>query len=532
MRRLRFGLVPVALALAVGAAWRGVEDGHPTEGVLDGIVGALIVLAGLVAWDRVGASRTGPLMVLAGTTWFAGTWFPIAVFWHRGPLVHLQLSYPTGRLRRRAAMVAVAVAYVDALVEPIARNDVVTLMLAALVSAAAFDVFARSSGRARRADTPALGAALSYSGMLAVGASARLLGLQADNAILIAYDIVVVAVVVVLLIDLLWGRWTESVVADLVVSLGEHGGLGTLRDQLARALGDPSLIVGYWVIDQERYVDDFGRPIDLARAKEGKSVTSIEDGGQRIAVLVQDPTSIDDPRLVASVAAATRLAVVNARLQADARARLIELNVSRRRVVESGDEQRRRLERELAAGADPKLDRVLILVESARREAPDPHASELAALGDELRGARDELHDISVGIRPPALESGGLAAALPLLAARSPVPIRLSVDVGRMAPVVEATMYFVCAEALANVVKHAQASAASVTIAVSGVAVVVSILDDGVGGVDPARGTGLRGLADRVEALGGLFSVVDGSSRGTAITAEIPLAEGHLGVRR
>jgi signal transduction histidine kinase len=350
---------------------------------------------------------------------------------------------------------------------------------------------------------------------------ARLLGLRAD--FLIAYDLVVAAVVVVLLVDLLWGRWTESVVADLVVSLGEHGGLGTLRDQLARALGDPSLIVGYWVVGQDRYVDDFGRPIDLPRAEDGKSVTSIDDGGQRIAVLVQDPNSIDDPRLVASVAAATRLAVVNARLQADARARLIDLNASRRRVVESGDEQRQRLERELATGADSRLERAAQLIESARREASDVLAGELTVLADELHGARGELHDIALGIRPPALDGGGLPTALPQLAARSPVPVRLTVDVGRLAPVVEATVYYVCAEALTNVVKHADATEVVLTVSARGRAVVALVIDDGSGGADLARGTGLRGLADRVEALGGSFAAIAGPNGGTAITAEIPV---------
>ena len=153
MRLLRFAFVLIGLALAVLAAWTRLDDDGVVESALDGFVGVVLVLAGLIAWDRVEHSRTGPLMLIAGAAWFAGTWFPLATFWHRGPLVHLHLSYPTGRLRRRLAVVAVAVAYIDALIEPIARNDAVTLMLAVLVSVAAFDVFARSSGRARGAPT-------------------------------------------------------------------------------------------------------------------------------------------------------------------------------------------------------------------------------------------------------------------------------------------------------------------------------------------------------------------------------------------
>ena len=169
------------------------------------------------------------------------------------------------------------------------------------------------------ADVPGLGAAVAYSGVLAAGAAARLAGWDLDEAMVYLYDAVVAAVVLVLFFDLLWGRWTEAAVADLVVGLGQRGALGTLRDQLARALGDPSLGVGYWMAEQREYVDDLGRPLDLPGPGEGRSITPIDDGAQRVAVLVHDETTIDDPRLVASVAAAARLAVVNARLQADAR---------------------------------------------------------------------------------------------------------------------------------------------------------------------------------------------------------------------
>ena len=148
------------------------------------------------------------------------------------------------------------------------------------------------------------------------------------GAILIAYDVVVAAVVLVLLVDLLWGRWTESVVADLVVSLGEHGGLRTLRDQLARALGDPSLIVGYWVVDQERYVDDFGRPIDLPRARRAsrshRSMMAGNGSPCSCRIRLRSTIHVSWRRWRQP----TRLAVVNARLQADARARLIDLNAS------------------------------------------------------------------------------------------------------------------------------------------------------------------------------------------------------------
>jgi signal transduction histidine kinase len=528
----RVALVVAGVALAIVAEASRLDENRLGATVADGIVGAVLLVCGVVAWERVTASRTGPLMMLAGLAWFAGTWWSVGLFWHRGPLVHLHLSYPTGRLRRRLAAATVAVAYVNALVEPVARNDVVTLGLAALVALAAVDVFAKSSGRARRADVPALGAAVAYSGVLAVGAAARLAGWDLDEAMLYLYDAVVATVVLVLFFDLLWGRWSEAAVADLVVGLGERGGLGTLRDQLARALGDPSLNVGYWMAEQAAYVDDLGRPLDLPGPGERRSITTIDDGGQRVAVLVHDATTIDDPRLVASVAAAARLAVVNARLQAEARSRVIELAASRRRVVESGDEQRHRLERELAEGPEHHLDEVLRLLDEARHQAQGTVAAELINLGDELRTARGELHDVVQGIRPPALGEGGLAAALPVLAGRSRVPVRLSVEVGRLPPAVEAAVYFVCAEALANVAKHAQATVVSVAVFSGGSAVVARVEDDGTGGVDPTHGSGLRGLADRVEALGGRFRAVAGTRGGSVVQAEIPVDDaGPTGIR-
>ncbi len=134
-----------------------------------------------------------------------------------------------------------------------------------------------------------------------------------------------------------------------------------------------------------------------------------------------------------------------------------------------------------------------------------------------------ELHDVAQGIRPSALGEGGLAAALPILAERAPVPVDVVVNVGRLRPAVESAVYFVCAEALANIAKHAGASAASMTVTCQDSLVVASVVDDGVGGVNPSRGTGLLGLADRVEALGGRFVVGDSAAGGTTVAAEIPI---------
>jgi signal transduction histidine kinase len=150
-----------------------------------------------------------------------------------------------------------------------------------------------------------------------------------------------------------------------------------------------------------------------------------------------------------------------------------------------------------------------------------PPTAETGQLLTELSTARAELGEFAQGIRPPALDSGGLAAALPLLAQRAITPIELVLDVDRLDPAVEAALYFFCSEALANIAKHAQARRVSMAVTREGALVVVTVIDDGVGGADP-NGLGLRGLADRIEALGGRMSVADASGGGTVLAAGIP----------
>jgi signal transduction histidine kinase len=523
MRLLRLALLLGALALAVAAEWVSYQAGELALVVADAAVGLVLVTCGVVAWGRRGESRVGPLMVLSGYTWFAGNFWPQALYLHRGPLVHLHISYPTGRLRRRLAQATVAAAYVDAVADPIAQNDGVTLVLAALVTAAALDGFLRASGTARRAGVPALVAALAFAGVLALGAVQRLAGWDADREVLWVYDGVIACLAGVLLVDLLRGRWAEAVVADLVVDLGRRADTRTLRDELGRALGDRSLILGYWLPEEGRYVDDAGRPLELAGPGAGKAVTPISYEGKPVAVLVHDEAVLDDPALVEAVAAAGRMAVSNARLQAEVRARVLELAASRRRIVDASEAQRRRLERELHMGAEERLDRISWLLAQAHEGAAEDAARRLAEVENELGVARAELHDFAQGIYPRALTEGGLAAALPELAVRAGMPVELDISVGRLAPAVEAAVYFVCSEAFANTAKHAGATRTTIGVSQSSGQVFVAFADDGVGGADPGSGSGLRGLVDRVEALGGQLSIQSPVGGGTRLDATFPI---------
>jgi signal transduction histidine kinase len=523
MRLVRLALLLSAFGLAVVAEWVSYAADDLSLVVADGVVGLVLVTCGVVAWQRRGESRVGPLMVLSGYTWFAGNLWPQLLYIHRGPLVHLHISYPTGRLRRRLAQVTVAAAYVDALILPLARNDVLTLVLAALVAATALDGFLRASGTARRAGIPALAAALAFAGVLAFGAIERLAGWDADREGLWAYDVVIACLAVVLLVDLLRGRWAEAVVADLVVDLGKQADTRTLRDELGRALGDRSLILGYWLPEEGRYVDDAGRPVELPEPGVGRAMTPIAHDGNPFAVLVHDEAVLEDQALVEAVASAARIAVSNARLQAEVRARVVELAASRRRIVEAADAQRRRLERELREGAEQRLVRVETLLARAHEAADQRAGEQLTEVEGELRGARAELRDFAQGLHPNALTEGGLETALPELTGRAGIPVELEISVGTIPPAVEAAVYFVCAEALANVAKHAEAASVTISVSQSSTGLLLTLVDDGVGGADPGQGSGLRGLADRVEALGGLLSVRSPTGGGTRLNTTIPV---------
>jgi signal transduction histidine kinase len=430
-------------------------------------------------------------------------------------LAHLVLAYPSGRARSRLERASIAAAYAYALIYPVAANDPATLGFALGLVAIAGQRYVAASGPERRARASALGAAVVFASVLALGATTQLADAGADRAVLWAYDVVVALVALGLAADLLWGRWAETTVTGLVVDLGEPGSAGTLRERLARALGDPTLEVGYYLAERDRYVDEEGRTFELPVAGGGRAVTPISDEGTPVAALVHDAAVLDDPDLVAAVASAARLAVSNARLQADVRARVVEVEASRRRIVQAADAQRRRLERELRDGAERRLSRM-----AGHLEACGP---QLADVRRDLDAARFEVREFARGIHPAVLTDSGLAAALDELAARSPVPATVKAPSGSWPPAIEAAVYFVCSEALTNVAKYARASRTSVVVEERGDALRVAVADDGAGGADPSAGSGLRGLSDRVEALGGRFQVASHPGRGTQVVAEIAL---------
>jgi signal transduction histidine kinase len=478
---------------------------------LDAAAGYALVGFGLACWAR-DRGAVGPLLVVTGSMWFMGNWFTSAAYLHRGPLVQLLVTYPTARLwpSRRWERAAVLAAYAYAVVYPLADSSPVSLVVAALVVVTAAGRLARAHGPDARSRRTALGAAGLFGVALALTSVASLAEWTEGETVLAFYDVSVLTVAAVLG----WGilsRQQEAAVLGLVVDLGEPSTRGVLRNRLAATIGDPTLGVGFWVPVLERYVDEFGRPIDIAHM-EGRDVMAIDDSGVQVAILIHDPGALDDPQLRSAVASATRLAVVNARLQAEIAERVSEIEASQRRIVRAADEQGRRLELELRRGPLRRLETVAELASGVDE-----------ALRHQAETVQAELQGLAHGIRPAALTEHGLAAALSELARDAPIPLDLEVTPARFAPVIEAAAYFVCTEGLANVAKHARASRASIKINTARGRLDIAVGDDGVGGAEWPSGSGLRGLADRVEALGGRLTLTSPRDRGTRLAASIPI---------
>jgi signal transduction histidine kinase len=251
----------------------------------------------------------------------------------------------------------------------------------------------------------------------------------------------------------------------------------------------------------------------------------VEREGHRVAALVHDASLRDDPALVEAVSAAAGLALENERLQAELRARLDDLQGSRARIVEAADDERRRIERNLHDGTQQRLVSVSMALGLA--ESKLERDSEAGRILEEARqalgAALQELRELSQGIHPGILSERGLGMALRELAYHAPVAVDLRVELDERLPeAVEVASYYVVAEALANIAKYASATEVTVSVDREDGRAFVRVADDGVGGADPARGSGLRGLADRVEALGGILVLESPSGEGTRLRAEIP----------
>jgi hypothetical protein len=439
--------------------------------------GAVVFVAGLVALSVQRGRVTGMLLCAVGAAWFAGSVAAALVFLHRGPLVQLLLAYPRGRVHGRARLALLVAAYV-CVVEPV--GAAIGRPLFALVLLAAAERWWRTGGIERRAAASALAAAV-------------LVCSAAIAEALVAYEVAVALVAVALTVDVLLGGWARGVITGLMLDVGRLQ--APLAEALGRAVGDRSLAIAHR--EGSDWVDEAGRALDPRRVMAPISAT---------AALVHDPMALADPELARATVAAARLALGNAALNAEVAARVAELEASARRLVTAGDAERRRLARTVEEGPERTLEEV---ASRLARDFPEL-ARATAEAGEQLRA-------FATGLRCPRLAADGLKGALRELEADAQVPDE------RFDPVVEATVYFVCSEALANAAKYANASAVRVTVERRRDRLVAAVADDGVGGADTGHGTGLRGLADRVEALGGRLTVSSPRGAGTIVQAELDL---------
>jgi signal transduction histidine kinase len=299
---------------------------------------------------------------------------------------------------------------------------------------------------------------------------------------------------------------------------------GPVREILAESLGDLTVAVAYWLPDREVFVDEAGRPVELPDPASGRAWTAVERDGHPVAAIVHDAALDTTPELVQAAATASSLAIDNERLKADLRARLEELRVSRLRIVEATDAARRRIERDLHDGAQQQLVALALELRLLRMRVDDPELRPLIdSLSARLTAALEELRTLARGIHPAILTERGLGPALSDLASRGTLAVRPTVEIaGRLPAAIEAAVYFLVAEALTNVAKYAGVGDARVEVRRDGDDVVVLIADGGVGGADVERGTGLRGLQDRLAAVDGTLRIESPPGGGTRLHARIP----------
>lgn len=580
-RPARLALLPLGIAFGLGAEVARLQAGWPLVwAVADLVPGLAFLVCGQIAWQRRPGNRVGPLMVAIGFAWYVGTYGAIAepaitetahVFqgYYDALLAWLILAYPSGRLATRPSravvgaffgVLAVRTMFRIAIIRP--TTEYGDLTNPAIADRYVSDVTLRANGDAVFSTIIAILAIAvvvlvidrwhaqtvvgrRVAGPILLGGLAFAIGIVVEYATgfvpttnlfdrfavddLGQYLTVATATLVPIgfLVGLTRARIARGRVADLVLQLGAKPDQPTLREVLARTLGDPSLDVAYAVPGTADFVDLEGRAIVMPAASAGRAVTKLERDGDTVALLIHDPALMEQPELLGSVSAATRLALDNERLQAEVRAQLEDVRASRARIVAAGDAERRRVERDLHDGAQQRLVTLALALQLAQGQASasDPRLPEtLERATTELELALAELRELARGLHPTVLVEDGLAAAVESLADRSPVPVNLSAPETRFAPELEATAYFVVAEALTNVAKYAQATRARVHIDRRDGVLVVEVVDDGVGGADAGRGSGIRGLDDRVAAAGGRLTVTSRPGEGTTIRADIPCA--------
>jgi signal transduction histidine kinase len=559
---------PPAVVGAVLLVLASDHDRHPIASLATGLfIGVSFVGSGLVAWWRRPDNHTGRLLALVGFTFFLSALteangarlFTAGIVVNALPiaaLVHLILAYPSGtlgsaverRLTGAAYVLAIAGQLATLLLDPqpaglacdgpcpdnlvalghfpraerivVDAVEAVAFVLFLLVVAVLVRRWRSASAAYRRSLRPVLltgGATLTLFGADFVASA---VSHDAGEAVGTIAGIALMTVPIGFLYGVARDRLARGGVAQLAVEL-ERLGPGRLGDALRELLHDPTLVLAYRRPDGAGHVTLEGDKVELP--PPGPGLTVIEP----VAAIVHDPALHAEPELLASALATARLALENERLQAELAARLQELKSSHARGLEAALEERRRLERNLHDGAQQRLVSLALTLRMAQARLPEGSGAArelLDGASAELAQALEDLRELARGIHPAVLSERGLAAALESLVTRS----RLRVDLARLPEErlpgsVEIAAYYVVAEALTNVAKYAESSGVVVSVErLNGVAR-IDVVDDGAGGADPARGSGLRGLSDRLALLGGRLEVASPAGAGTRVTAEIPV---------
>jgi signal transduction histidine kinase len=526
------------------------------------------VVAGVVAWLRRRSSDIGALLVSGGFVWLATGFFnsdvpalialgavsatvPVAV------IVHLLLSFPSGRLTTRPLRALVGAGYLTSLVLQMPLylfaahphpHDVLQLadrpdllqagvwlqrgagILVVSLTAAVLVRRLRTAAPAQRrllAPLYAYGVAT----VLFVPLSALVLAprLGWSPVTLYVLQLTVLGLVPVAFgWSLLRGGFARTAeLEELGAWLGhqEHGH-AALQRALGEVLGDPSVDLVFWVPERAHYVDVHGRALGTSVRDGGRAIAEVELAGTRVGAITYDAAVVDDPDVVRRAGRLVAIAVDRERLTAELLANQEELRQSRLRIVEAGDRERHRVERNLHDGAQQQLMSVALQLRLAqvRLDSGEPPAGALDSAAADLEHAMQELRELARGLHPSLLTDVGLGGALESLAERSPIPVQLSATAGALPESTAVGAYYVVAEALTNAARHSHATQLDVRAEVRGRLLVVEVADDGVGGAVPASGSGLEGLGDRVDSLGGRLRIVSPTGVGTTLTAELPCA--------
>jgi signal transduction histidine kinase len=565
-------LLAIALAGCAAAAFTVVsalESDYLTEPAVRATFAVWVILpyifGGLIAWWSRPENRFGPLMILAGFGTFLAFlgWSNVDVLHTIGQtlnllppilFLHVFLAFPMGRLEGPLERAVVAVAYVTGIglgsvrmllggfgpnsvfeltTEPgaadvLERVQLVTSSACALAGIGVLVARRLGAGRPLRRSVALLTDSFAV-GLLMIAVLAMRAAVGAPGHVTLqrlTYFVVGLAPFA-FVIGLLQARLARSAVGDLFVELRADPTPADLRDALARALRDPSLTLAYWLPEFGSYADHDGHAVELPNSEGRRAVRLIERDGVQVAALVHDPALRDEPELLDAVTAAAGIAIEKSQLNVELRARVEELRGSRARIVEAGQRERQRLERNLHDSAQHRLVALSLQLSLLEEQLAGDRgtAAQLEHARREIDTSLDELREIARGIHPAVVSGHGLAVALGELAARAPVPVNLSVEIeGRLPEEVEVAAYYLISESLANIGKYAQASSATIEVARGNGHIRVEVVDNGIGGADTEGGSGLRGLADRVETLGGRLQVWSPRGGGTRVRAEIPCA--------